>query len=160
MLMRIVVLILIGPLAVLFPSGALAQQNAPELIYRFDPALTVEGSRPSALSAESPVVIDKDGNKANVHLQTEGPFTPYVGAERTPELSDREAQLLADKRAKGELPDYHLEAGIGLLVEDKASLSLGYRFSNPPSLLDERRNDPLSLDGDVRINFGFKVPLD
>lgn len=157
---RIVEFILIGLLAVLLPTRALAQPNAPEPIYRFDPALAVEGSRPPALSAGPPIVIDKDGNKASVHLQTEGPLTPYVGAERTPALSDEEVRLLADKRAQGELSDYHLEAGIGLLVEDKASLSLGYRFSNPPSLLDERRNDPLSLDGDVRINFGFKVPLD
>jgi len=46
-----------------------------------------------------------------------------------------------------------------LLLEDKTSLNLGYRFHERPSLLDERRNDPLALSGDLRIGFDVKVPF-
>jgi hypothetical protein len=141
------------------PQGY-AQQGVAGPIYRFDPVLTVEAARPVTLSAGSTVVVEKDGSKASVRLQTEGPIIPYIGAERSPELSAEEVRLLADQKELGRLPDYRLEAGLGVLVEDKASLSLGYRLHDHPSLLDERRNDPLSLSGDLRVSFDIKVPFD
>ena len=70
-----------------------------------------------------------------------------------------EQRLLGPEQARGPLSNYHLEAGVGLLLEDKTSLNLGYRFHNQPSLLDERRNDPLSMSGDLRIGFDIKVPF-
>ena len=156
--------ILVGVLpAVLLLVGcarSVEAQGVAGPIYRFDPALSIEASRPVALSSEPPVIIEKGDNKASVRLQTEGPLAPYVGAERDSELSAEELRLLSDREECGGLNDYRLEAGVGLHVEDKASLSLGYRFSNPPSLLDERRNDPLTLSGDLRVSFDIKVPFD
>ena len=137
-----------------------AQQGASEPIYRFDPTLTIERPQPAISSAGPPVVIEKADQEVNVRLETAGAVAPYLGAGKEEELSPQELRLLPkdDKRKVGE--DYHLEAGIGLFVEDKASLSLGYRFNTPPSLLDENRSDPLSMSGDVRIKFDFKVPFD
>jgi hypothetical protein len=156
------VLVCVLPAVLLFVGCARSvdAQGVDEPIYRFDPALSIEAPRPVTLSAGPPVIIEKDDSKASVRMQTEGPFAPYVGAERAPELSPEELRLLADHQELEGLPDYQLEAGVGLHVEDKASLSLGYRFSNPPSLLDERRNDPLTLSGDLRISFDIKVPFD
>ena len=143
-----------------FSAQLFAQQSVPVPIYRFDPALTVRQSRPLALTSGAPVVVETDEKKTSMRLQTEGPVAPYVGAERPPELSAEELRLLPDAREGSGAADYKLEAGIGLFVEDKASLNLGYRFRDQPSLLDDIRNDPLSLSGDLRISFDLKVPLD
>lgn len=137
-----------------------AQQNMPEQEYRLDPVLSKESPHSVTEPAGLPVVIQKDAEKGSVRLQTESPVSPYIGAGQKPELSPEERRLLEKEQASNGLSGYHLEAGVGLQVEDKASLSLGYRFNNPPSLLNERSNDPLTLSGDLRIIFGVKVPFD
>jgi hypothetical protein len=140
------------------PLPSLGEES--EIIYRFDPRLVLEGPRAPAIAADPNVVIVRQENQASMRLQTETQLSPYLDAERGPELSAEEQRLLAEgKKDGGELSDYRLEAGIGLFVEDQASLNLGYRFHTHPSLLDERRNDPLSLTGDVRISFDVKVPF-
>ncbi len=138
----------------------LAQPGSDAPIYRFDPSLVVDSSRPVTLSADPQVVVDKSENQANVRLQTDGPVSPYLDAESGPELSPEELRLLSEGQKLETLSDYRLEAGVGLFVEDRASVNLGYRFHSHPSLLDERRNDPLSLSGDLRISFDIKVPFD
>jgi len=145
-----------------FCTVAFAQQNPPEPIYRFDPTLSVEEPRRTTLSADPQqiVVIKKDERETNLRLQTETPISPYLGTEHGPELSPEELRLLPEGKARDGLGDYKLEAGVGLYVEDKASLNLGYRFQNPPSLLNDRSNDPLTLTGDLRITFDIKVPFD
>ena len=147
-------------LTLLCLSQAHAQEGATAPIYRFDPTLTIESPQPSISSAGPPVVIDKLDREVNVRLETEGAVAPYLGAGQGEELSPQELRLLPEVEKRKLSEDYHLEAGIGLFVEDKASLSLGYRFNTPPSLLDENRNDPLSTSGDVRIKFDIKVPFD
>lgn len=129
--------------------------------YHFDPALSLLEPEESAFAGE-PVkilVIDKDEKATNVRLQTESLIAPYLGAESGPELSPEERRLLPEEEVSDGLAGYRLEAGVGLFVEDRASVNLGYRFQNPPSLLNERSNDPLSLSGDVRITFDVKVPF-
>ncbi len=137
-----------------------AQQSAVEPIYRFDPTLSIESPQPSISSAGPPVMIDKLDREVNVRLETEGAVAPYLGAGQGEALSPQELRLLPEEEKRRLSEDYRLEAGIGLFVEDKASLSLGYRFNKPPSLLDENRNDPLSTSGDVHIKFDIKVPFD
>jgi hypothetical protein len=136
-----------------------AQQGVAEPIYRFDPALNLNTSRPPALVSAPQVVIEKGDRQTSVRLQTETPLSPYLGAERGPQLSAEELRLLPEAKEQGGLSAYQVEAGVGVFVEDKASLNLGYRFHDPPSLLDERRTDPLSLSGDLRIGFDVKVPF-
>jgi len=136
-----------------------AQQGVEEPIYHFDPALNLKNSRPPAIAADPQVVIEKGDRQTSVRLQTETPLSPYFGAERGPQLSAEELRLLPEGKAQTGLSAYQLEAGVGVFVEDKASLNLGYRFHDPPSLLDERRTDPLSLSGDLRIGFDVKVPF-
>ena len=137
-----------------------AEPSAAEPEYRLDPDLSGEVPRPFRPAAVPPVVIDKVEDGANVHLVTETPLAPYLGAGQGPELSPEEVRLLQNKLEGAPLQDYRLEAGIGLYAEDKASLMLGYRFNNPPSLLDQRREDPLDMSGELRITFGLKLPFD
>jgi hypothetical protein len=136
-----------------------AQHGMEEPIYHFDPALNLKISRPPAIAADPQVVIEKRDRQTSVRLQTETPLSPYFGAERGPQLSAEELRLLPEGKEQTGLSAYQLEAGVGVFVEDKASLNLGYRFHDPPSLLDERRTDPLSLSGDLRIGFDLKVPF-
>ena len=138
---------------------AFAQQPADISVYRFDPAVSVTEPQIPAISSSPPIVVDKDAKKPRVRVQTETPIVPYLGVERGPELSLEEQRLLGQEQARGPLSNYNLEAGVGLLLEDKTSLNLGYRFHERPSLLDERRNDPLALSGDLRIGFDVKVPF-
>jgi hypothetical protein len=137
-----------------------AEDESEESLYRFDPTLTVAEPRPPDVTQDPAVVVDQDGRQTNLRLQTGLPLTPYLGAERGPELSPEERRLLPAEQARDGLAGYRLETGVGLFVEDRTSLSLGYRFHDPPSLLDERRNDPLNLSGDLRIGFDVKVPFD
>jgi len=140
-------------------TAGLAQEPAAGPLYRFDPALSLANPHPPALAAEPPLIVKKDEEAASVRLQTDTPLAPYLGAQRGPELSPEEARLLQERKERGELPDYRLEAGVGLFVEDQASLNLGYRFHEPPSLLNERSTDPLTLSGDLRISFDLKMPF-
>lgn len=147
---------------VLGAAAVFAQQEPSEPIYRFDPVLSVEKPQPLPISADPQqiVVIEKGERETSLRLQTETPIAPYIGAERAPELSPEERRLLPENQEHDGVADYKLEAGVGLYVEDRASLSLGYRFQNPPSLLHERSNDPLPLSGDLRITFDIKFPFD
>jgi len=151
-----VVLVLIAGLYLPF---AFAQEGMEQPIYRFDPALSLKSPRAPAIAADSQVVIEKGDGKASLRMQTETPLSPYLGAERGPQLSADELRLLPEAKQQGGLSAYQLEVGVGVLIEDKTSLNLGYRFHDPPSLLDERRTDPLTLSGDLRIGFDVKVPF-
>jgi len=155
-LLTILVLVLISGL---YSPVVLAQQGVEERVYRFDPALNLKSPRSPAIAADPQVVIEKGDSKASLRLQTETPLSPYLGAERGPQLSAEELRLLPEGKEQGGLSAYQFEAGVGVFVEDKASLNLGYRFHDPPSLLDERRTDPRSLSGDLRIGFDVKVPF-
>jgi hypothetical protein len=140
-----------------FPAAARAAAEPPPL--RFDPALS--GAAPPAPepATDAPVAIEKGAIQTNLRLQTETPLSPYVGAERGPELLPAEQRLPPQARAGQGPAGHRLEAGIGLFVEDQASLNLGYRFHEPPSLLNERSTDPLTLSGDLRISFDLKMPF-
>lgn len=139
-----------------------AQQIITEPVYRFDPALIVESPRQTTLSADPQgVVIEKAGDETNVHLRAESTVSPYLDAEVGPELSAEELRLLADAEDVEGAADYKLEAGIGLYVDEMARLNLGYRLQNQSaSLLDDRRDDPFTLSGDLRVTFDVKVPFD
>lgn len=159
--MRITIksLLVIAIIAELGSIVAFAQPPEDLSVYRFDPALSVAEPRLPTISSRPQIVVDQDTKQPRVRLQTETPIVPYLGAERSPELSPEEQRLLGQEQARGPLSNYNLEAGVGLLLEDKTSLNLGYRFHERPSLLDERRNDPLALSGDLRIGFDVKVPF-
>lgn len=147
---------------VFFCTMVFAQQIATEPVYRFDPALIVESPRQTTLSADPQgVVIEKTEDETNVHLRAESAISPYLDAEVGPELSPAELRLLPKSEEVEGLADYKLEAGVGLYVADRARLNLGYRLQNQPaSLLNDRRDDPFTLTGDLRVTFDVKVPFD
>lgn len=140
------------------PVGFAAESET-DPMSRFDPALGVTVPQSPAISSGSSVVVDKDTRQPTVRLPTDAPLAPYVQAERRAELSPEEQRLLGKERERGPLSGYHLEAGIGLFIEDKTSLSLGYRFHDPPTLLDDRRRDPRLPAGDLHLSIDIKVPF-
>lgn len=153
---------LAGLVLVCSSFAALAQPGGGEPVYRFDPALSVESPAQSYLSADpqSIVVIEKDREENGVHLRAETPVSPYLEAERGPELSPEEERLLAGNAEGGSLPpDYRLEAGIGLYARDRARLNLGYRLQSQSPLPGEHAGEPFTLTGDLRITFDIKVPF-
>jgi hypothetical protein len=153
--------LLTGGLLVAIGSGSVLAQSDGDLpIYRFDPALVVDTPPTETLPSGAPVVVERNGDQTSIRLQTGAPLAPYLGAERGTQLSAEELRLLPEGEERDAAVAYKLEAGVGLFVEDKTSVNLGYRFHNEPSLLNERRNDPLNLSGDLRIGFDLKLPFD
>lgn len=160
---RLLLHLLAGSVGLVFCSGGLAQPVTNEPVYRFDPALIVESPRPTVLSADPQgvVVVEKNEAETSVHLRTESTVSPYIDAEIGPELSPEELRLLPESATAKGAADYKLEAGLGLYVADQARLNLGYRLQNQPlSLLNDRRDDPFTLSGDLRVTFDVKVPFD
>lgn len=151
--------VLSAPLLVLLlcvPS-VLAGQEVSEPIYRFDPVLCLSEPPPVTLAAGSPVTIQSDAHETRVRINAATPLAPYVGAEHAAELSLDELLLLPDQQEGGSAKDYQVEAGIGFYLEDKASVNLGYRFTELPAFPGERGSDPLTLSGDLRISFDVKM---
>jgi hypothetical protein len=144
-------------LLLLCAPSVLASEDAGESSYRLDPALTLSAVPPALLAAEPPVTIRADEHATKVLINSAAPLAPYVGAGRAAELSLAELLLLPDQQEGGGVNDYQVEAGIGLHLEDKASLNLGYRFNELPELFGDRNNDPLTLTGDLRISFDVKM---
>lgn len=144
-------------LLLLCAPPVLASEEAGEPIYQFDPVLSLSAAPPALLSAEPPVTIRAGEHETKVLINSAVPLSPYVGAERSAELSLAELLLLPDQQEEGGVKDYQVEAGIGLHLEDKASLNLGYRFNELPAFLGDRRTDPLTLTGDLRISFDVKM---
>jgi hypothetical protein len=128
--------------------------------YNYDPVLTGGHLLPAHGPAGRPVVIETTPTEGGVRLATETPVAPYLEAVRDREPTADELRLLPDGYERDPLERYRLGVGVGIAVEDKASLSLGYRFHQPLSLLDEERRDPTDPRGDLRVFFDIKLPFD
>lgn len=145
--------------AVVFSAG-LAAAAGPSLIYTYDPELAVQAPEATNSGDDGPLAIEQKGDTTSFHLETESGISPYLGTGHAPELSADEQRLLQLNGQRGGGPDYHLEAGLGIYIEDRATLNLGYRVHSSPSLIDQGRSDPQSTAGDLRIMFDLKFPFD
>jgi hypothetical protein len=137
--------------------AVLASQGVGQSAYQFDPLLCLTEPPEVTPAVGSPVVIEAGAHETKVRFNSAMPLAPYVGAEHAAELSLDELLLLPDQQDGGNVKDYQVEAGIGFYLEDKASVSLGYRFNELPAFPGDRSNDPLTLSGDLRISFDVKM---
>ena len=127
--------------------------------FNYDPQLAGESVPGERAQATTPIPFDASVTERDVRLTTKSPIAPYLEAVGGPEPTADELRLLPDRFRDSPLERYQLGAGIGIAVEDKASLSLGYRFNQPLSLLDDNRQTTLSEREDLRIFFDLKLPF-
>jgi hypothetical protein len=128
--------------------------------FGFDPALT-GGVQPQGQAAPNQALAIETGKgNGDVRLSTNTPISPYVEAVGGPTPTADELRLLPETFRQNPLERYQLGAGIGIAVDDNASLSLGYRVHQPLSLLDDTRQASNPLRDDLRIFFDIKLPFD
>jgi hypothetical protein len=140
-----------------FAAGAKAPAG-----YSLNPSLLAGSPRAAEPTSDSPLRLKADDKSAAVHLVTEGPFSPYLGASRNaePEQEGSPSLYRATEKDDSPLADYRLEAGIGCLLDDNASLNLGYRFAEPtPALTDPTSTALEASADDLRISFDLKLPF-
>jgi hypothetical protein len=143
----------------LLATSAWGEPQAAER-FHYDPVLTGELLLPAHGPTARSVVIEAAPIEGGVRLATETPVAPYLEAVREQEPTADELRLLPDGYERAPLERYQLGVGVGIAVEDRASLSLGYRFHQPLSLLDEQRRDLTDPRGDLRVFFDVKLPFD
>lgn len=144
----------------LLPSAWAAQdKNIPEQEgdFFYDPALSGGNGSPSQEAVSLPVVVDRKGNQTNLHLETEGLLSPYIGAVK-PDAIPQDVRPLLDNDVRDPAKRFQVETGIGLNVSENTGFNLGYRFQDPPSSLDPevREQDPL---GQFRFGLDIKFPF-
>jgi hypothetical protein len=129
--------------------------------FDYDPVLAGEQPLPAKANASHPLPVDATMSGGEVRLAPKMAVAPYVEAVRGQEPTADELRLLPDGYQRNPLEHYKLGAGIGVAVEDRANLTLGYRHHQPLSLLDDSRQ-PTTVGprNDLRIFFDFKIPLD
>jgi hypothetical protein len=111
---------------------------------------------------DSPLRLKTNDELAAVHLVTESLFTPYLGVSRKVEPEEEGSPSIYRDSEKDAFPlaDYHLEAGIGCLLDENASLNIGYRFAKPNPVLTDPVSSALEASAnDLRISFDLKLPF-
>jgi hypothetical protein len=147
---------------VLFATIAFAMDAQVPAGYSLPPTLLADGARTTDPMNDSPLRLKADGELAAVHLVTESPFTPYLGVSRKvePEEEGSPSFYRDSEKDASPLADYRLEAGIGCLLDDNASLNVGYRFAEPtPALTDPASTALEASADDLRISFDLKFPF-
>jgi hypothetical protein len=130
--------------------------------YSLPPSHFADGTRTSDPMSDSPLRLKADGELAAVQLVTKSPITPYLGVSRKVEPEEEGSPSIYRDSEKDASPleDYRLEAGFGCLLDDNASLNVGYRFAEPTSALADPASAALEASADdLRISFDLKLPF-
>jgi hypothetical protein len=147
---------------VLFATSAFATDAQVPAAYSLNPSLLADCARTTGPVNDSPLRLKTDDELAAVHLVTESLFTPYLGVSRKVEPEEDGSPSIYRDSEKDIplLADYRLEAGIGCLLDDHASLNIGYRFAEPtPALMDPTSTALEASADDLRIFFDLKLPF-
>jgi len=125
--------------------------------FSYDPQLAGEQDVPAKAFVPPPVAVDRKGNQTNIHLDTEGLISPYIGTVK-PEAIPQDVRPMLDKDRTDPTKNYQLETGIGLNLSENAGFNLGYRLQNPSTKFDAQtlENDP---QGEVRFGLDIKIPF-
>lgn len=127
--------------------------------FSYDPRLSEEVVPREPVKPAIPIPVDTKVTASDVRLSTKTAISPYLEAVGGPQPTPEELRLLPEEFRKNSLERYQLGAGIGIAVEERASLSLGYRFHQPLSLLDDKRQATPTVGEDLRIFFDVKFPF-
>jgi hypothetical protein len=147
---------------VLFATSAFATDTQVPVGYSLPPSPIADRALTTDPVNDSPFRLKADDELAAVHLVTESAFTPYLGISRKVEPEEEGSPSIYRDSEKGAflLADYHLEAGIGCLLDDNASLNIGYRFAEPNPVLTGPSSSALEAStDDLRISFDLKLPF-
>lgn len=125
--------------------------------FSYDPSLSGGNDLPPEGTVPPPVAVDRKGNQTNLHLETDGLLSPYIGTVK-PEAIPQDVRPLLDKDDMDPAKRYQIETGIGLNVNEHAGFNLGYRFHNPPSSLapETLEQEP---QGQLRFGLDIKFPF-
>lgn len=124
-----------------------------------DPTISEASIIPST-SASSPLVIDSKNGQTNLSVETTSPISPYFGAVKKPQDAPDDMYPLLGRRSDNPLDNYSLETGVGLRVNERTDVNLGYRFNKSPSLIDSQgSDDPGQGRGDLRFSLEIKLPF-
>jgi len=147
---------------VLFATSAFATDTQMPVGYSLNPSLLADLALTTDPVKDSPLRLKADDELAAVHLVTESAFSPYLGVSRKvePEVEGSPSIYRGSEKDASPLADLHLEAGIGCLLDDHASLNIGYRFAERNPVLTDPASSALepSTD-DLRISFDLKLPF-
>jgi opacity protein-like surface antigen len=147
---------------VLFATSAFATGAEVPAGYPLPPDLLAGGAPTADPANNSPLRLKADDELAAVQLVTKSPISPYLGVSRKVEPEEQGSPSLYRNSEKDASPfaDYRLEAGLGYLLNDNATLNIGYRFADPTTALMDPASAALGASNDdLHISFDFKVPF-
>ncbi len=122
--------------------------------YSLDPVISGGQKAPYSPTPPISVSIEKDRDQAILQLQNESQLTPYVEAQKSKQ-APADVQRLLDHDQSNPHKDIKLETGVGINLSESTNFNFGYRFDNPPSLLDKRSNEN---NGQFRFGLDFTLP--
>ena len=153
------IMLMVGTLILsIFTSAAIGQteSNYQEEGFRYDPSLS-ETPVEQGTSAVSPLTIESSGDQTNLSVETRTPISPYLGVvEKTTDGPDDMSHRLSS-RSDNPLDNYHLETGVGIMVNEQTEMNMGYRFNHSPTLLDDQSSEAPSYD--LRFSLDIKLPF-
>ena len=151
--------------ATLVPSGLTltargqAEADLWQEEFNEDPTLSEKSVVPST-SAPSPLVINSKEGQTNLSVETTSPISPYLGAVKKPPDAPDDMYSLLGRRSDNPLDNYSLETGVGLRINERTDVNLGYRFNKSPTLIDSQSSDGSSQGrGDLRFSLEIKLPF-
>jgi hypothetical protein len=147
---------------ILFATSTFATGGEVPAGYSLNPSFLADCARTTDPVDDSPLRLKAEGELAAVYLVTESPFTPYLGVSRKVEPEEKGSPSIYRDSEKGAslLADYRVEAGIGCVLDDHASLNVGYRFAEPTPALTGPAFSVLDAGADdLRISFDLKLPF-
>lgn len=111
-------------------------------------------------STASPLTIRSKEGQTNLNVETQSPISLYVGAVEKAKDAPEDILPHLDNRTGSPLESYHLETGVGLRVNKRAAVNLGYRFNDSPFMFDSQRVDISDGNGgDLRFSLEIKLPF-
>jgi len=160
-----------SPLTIMLMAGALilsvcttvaigqAESDPRQEGFSDDPSLYRTPVVPGTPAAP-PLTIKSKGDQTNLSVETNTPISPYLGAVKKPMDVPEDMSLRLGNRSDNFLDNYHLETGVGLKVNKKTEINLGYRFKDSPSLQDDQSSETSRQEsGDLRFSLEIKLPF-
>ena len=127
--------------------------------YVYDPTISGGENLESLSNGSHSSKFEKKKNQTTLQLETENSISPYIGAIK-PDPVPQDLQPFIGRNELRSSKMYKLETGLGISVNDTTDFSLGYRFNDPPSLLQEGNQATDDQFGQLRFGLDLKIPFE